>query len=152
MRFRKPFSAAKSIFAIFTTLLLAAVVVPIQSQAQKFKVLHTFHGPNGNGPAGVLTRDSAGNLHGTTEAGGTGKCGTFGCGTAFKLNRSGKQVWLPASTLSTGKSPLLGCSRCNRESGYLPPSQLCGLMAHGITSRALPHFGAVASSGRTLRR
>src|SRR5579863_9120394 len=102
---------AKIVFAIFITLLLASVVVPTQAQAQTFKVLHTFHGPNGNGPAGVLIRDSAGNLYGTTEAGGTGKCGTFGCGTAFKLNNNGKQVWLHSFDISDGEEPSAGLLR-----------------------------------------
>jgi uncharacterized repeat protein (TIGR03803 family) len=102
---------AKIVFAIFITLLLASVVVPTQAQAQTFKVLHTFHGPNGNGPAGVLIRDSAGNLYGTTEAGGTGKCGTFGCGTAFKLNNNGKQVWLHSFNISDGEEPSAGLLR-----------------------------------------
>jgi uncharacterized repeat protein (TIGR03803 family) len=111
MRSKKPFSAGKPTFVVFVTLLLASIVVPHQAQAQKFKVLHTFHGPNGNGPAGVLTRDSAGNLYGTTEAGGTGKCGTFGCGTAFKLNKYGKQIWLHSFNIVDGEEPSAGLLR-----------------------------------------
>jgi uncharacterized repeat protein (TIGR03803 family) len=57
-------------------------------------VLRTFHGKDGASPAGVLVRDAAGNLYGTTGAGGTGKCSQYGCGTVFKLNKAGKQVWL----------------------------------------------------------
>jgi uncharacterized repeat protein (TIGR03803 family) len=91
-------------------LLASAIVLP-QAQAQKFKVLHTFHGPNGNGPAGVLTRDAAGNLYGTTEAGGTRKCGNFGCGTAFKLNKSGRQVWLHSFNIADGEEPSAGLLR-----------------------------------------
>jgi uncharacterized repeat protein (TIGR03803 family) len=111
MRPKKPFSAAKSISVIFIMLLLASAIVPTQAQARKFKVLHTFHGPNGNGPAGVLTRDSAGNLYGTTEAGGTGKCGNFGCGTAFKLNKIGNQVWLHSFNVADGEEPSAGLLR-----------------------------------------
>jgi hypothetical protein len=109
MRSKKPFSAGNPTFVIFITLLLASAIVPTQAQGQKFKVLHTFHGANGNGPAGVLTRDSAGNLYGTTEAGGTGKCGNFGCGTAFKLNKSGKQVWLHSFNVVNGEEPFAAC-------------------------------------------
>src|ERR1700687_512200 len=94
MRPKQFCSAAKTIFAISITLMLASAIVPTQAQARKFKVLHTFHGPNGYAPAGVLTRDSAGNLFGTTEGGGTGKCSSSGCGTAFKLDKNGKQIWL----------------------------------------------------------
>jgi len=111
MRSKKPFSAGNPTFVIFITLWLASAIVPTQAQAQKFKVLHTFRGLNGNGPAGVLTRDSEGNLYGTTEAGGTGKCGNFGCGTAFKLNKSGKQVWLHSFNVVNGEEPIAGLLR-----------------------------------------
>jgi uncharacterized repeat protein (TIGR03803 family) len=94
MRSKKPFSAGKPTFAILVTLLLASAIVPTQAQARKFKVLHTFHGKDGASPVGVLVRDAAGNLYGTTGAGGTGKCSQYGCGTVFKLDRAGKQVWL----------------------------------------------------------
>jgi hypothetical protein len=111
MRSKKPFPAGKSTFAICITLLLASGIVPAQAQARKFKVLHAFHGPNGYGPGGVLVRDAAGNLYGTTEAGGTGKCGTSGCGTAFKLNRYGKQIWLHSFNGTGGRGPSAGLLR-----------------------------------------
>jgi hypothetical protein len=85
MQSKKPYSTAKIVFTILVTFLLASVVVPVRSQAQKFKVLHTFHGKDGNGPSGVLVRDDAGNLYGTTEAGGNGACGDYGCGTVFQV-------------------------------------------------------------------
>src|ERR1700691_6034709 len=99
MRSKKPCSAAKSIFVIFVTLLLASIVVPAQTQATKFKVLHTFKGSDGASPMGVLVLDSAGNIYGTTIGGGTGKCSKFGCGTTFKLNNAGTQVWLPPPSM-----------------------------------------------------
>jgi len=93
MRSERPFSAAKSTFVIFMTLLLASAMSPTHAQAQKFKVLHTFHGADGAFPITQLTRDAAGNLYGTTSEGGAGVC-TFGsskvsCGTAFKLDKTG---------------------------------------------------------------
>jgi len=94
MRSKKPFSAGKPAFVIFMALLLASAIAPTQAQARKFEVLHTFHGKDGASPVGVLVRDAAGNLYGTTGAGGTGKCSQYGCGTVFKLDRAGKQVWL----------------------------------------------------------
>jgi len=111
MRSKKPFSAGESTFVVFMTLLVALAIATQPVQAQKFKVLHTFHGPNGDGPAGVLTRDSEGNLYGTTEAGGTGKCGDFGCGTAFKLDKTGKQVWLHSFDVTDGEEPFAGLLR-----------------------------------------
>jgi|SRR5579863_1469889 len=113
MRSKKPFSAGKPTFVIFITLLLASAVVPTQAQAQKFKVLHTFHGPNGAFPITQLTRDGAGNLYGTTSEGGTGVCKDekYGCGTAFKLDKAGKQVWLHSFHYDGGESPMVGLLR-----------------------------------------
>jgi uncharacterized repeat protein (TIGR03803 family) len=118
MRSKKTCSGAKSIFAIFVTFLLMSAVVPSQAQAQKFKVLHTFHGWNGAEPVGGLVRDAAGNIYGTTGVGGSGNCsGGTGCGTAFKLNNSGQQIWLhkfngwdgaiPGGSLLRGASGIL---------------------------------------------
>jgi uncharacterized repeat protein (TIGR03803 family) len=50
-------------------------------------VLYTFSGADGNGPAADLTFDSAGNLYGTTVAGGSS-----GNGTVFKLTK-GDGTW-----------------------------------------------------------
>ena len=47
--------------------------------------LHTFTGPDGRNPRGALIRDSAGNLYGTTYAGGA-----HGGGTVFKLDTTGQ--------------------------------------------------------------
>ena len=94
MRSNKPFSVAKTIFVVFITLLLASAIAAAQTQqAQKFKVLHTFHGPDGANPVGQLVRDKAGNFYGVTSNGGKGKC-SGGCGTAFKMNNAGKEIWL----------------------------------------------------------
>jgi len=111
MRSKKPFSAGKSTFAIFITLLLALAVVPAQAQAQKFKVLHRFHGKDGGSPMGVLVLDGAGNIYGTTIGGGTGKCNKMGCGTAFELNKSGGQVWLHSFEGTNGYNPDAGLLR-----------------------------------------
>jgi uncharacterized repeat protein (TIGR03803 family) len=54
----------------------------LSSVAGKETVLHSFAlvGGDGSAPQGALIRDSAGNLYGTTQLGGT-----FGYGTVFKL-------------------------------------------------------------------
>lgn len=110
MRFEKPCSLARVVLAIFL-ILLALTIATRPSHAQTFKVLHTFHGKDGNGPAGVLVRDKAGNLYGTTEAGGTGKCGDYGCGTAFELDKHGKKVWVHSFDVADGESPSAGLLR-----------------------------------------
>ena len=51
-------------------------------------VLYSFRGASdGSEPYGGVTLDSAGNLYGTTVAGGTGGVCDGGCGVAFKLTR-----------------------------------------------------------------
>jgi uncharacterized repeat protein (TIGR03803 family) len=64
------------------------------SKTGKFTVLHTFtgglsNGPDGADPYGGLVRDAAGNLYGTTSAGGA-----YGYGTVFKLSKTGKETVL----------------------------------------------------------
>jgi uncharacterized repeat protein (TIGR03803 family) len=77
---------------LMTVLLVLATVLAHPVQAQTFKVLHTFTGGTDGGlPVRGLTMDRAGNLYGTTVDGGYygGDCANYGCGSAFKLVRSG---------------------------------------------------------------
>ena len=67
-----------------------AVVASQAAQAQTFNVLHTFTGGNdgGNPSAGVTMK--AGNLYGTTFAGGVLTCNApHGCGTVYQLKHIG---------------------------------------------------------------
>src|SRR5579864_3849776 len=92
---------------------LAFVLGLAQStHAQTFTVLHTFTGlPDGGYPDAGLIRDAAGNLYGTTYNGGSG-CGGIGCGTVFKIDRSGKETVLHTFTGSPdGKNPYRGLVR-----------------------------------------
>jgi uncharacterized repeat protein (TIGR03803 family) len=75
-------------------------------------VLHIFYGPlergDGANPVSQLVIDSAGNLYGTTLAGGDiPACsqGSPGCGMVFKLTPSGTMTSLHAFTGSDGYSP-----------------------------------------------
>jgi uncharacterized repeat protein (TIGR03803 family) len=112
MQSKKSFSAGKPTFVIFMTLMLVSAIVPTQAQAQKFKVLHTFHGANGAGPEGQLVRDAAGDIYGTASAGGAGICdGGHDCGTAFKLDKTGKQVWQHNFAGKNGFGPSAGLLR-----------------------------------------
>jgi len=93
------------LITVLATLPAVTLLVFPHAQAQTFTVLHTFHGKNGAGPSGALLRDKAGNLYGTTEAGGAGECGNYGCGTVFKLDKHGKQVWLHSFDVTDGEEP-----------------------------------------------
>lgn len=97
--------------AMFLTFALVLVVLLAQSYAQTFQVLHTFHGPDGANPVAVLILDTAGNIYGTTEAGGVGKCTSEGCGTAFMLDRVGEEVALYSFNGSDGYQPMAGLLR-----------------------------------------
>jgi hypothetical protein len=56
-------------FAIFRVFLLASEVIP--TQAQKFKMLCTFHASDADAPGQL--RDIAGNPYGSTIIGGNGQ-------------------------------------------------------------------------------
>jgi len=91
---------------------IVAGVVEQRAEAQQFTVLHTFHGANGADPAAPLTRDDAGNLYGTTFAGGK-TCAHLpaGCDTVFKLDKTGKQAWLYKFDGEDGSAPEAGLLR-----------------------------------------
>ena len=65
-------------------------------------ILHSFtsYSPDGSSPAAGVTFDSAGNIYGTTAAGGEGVCygtegyTTYGCGTLFQLSPNGHGGWV----------------------------------------------------------
>ncbi len=60
-----------------------------------FSVLHHFFGgKDGSIPYAALTLDAAGNLYGTTSAGGghSAAC-KYGCGTVFQLSPAGDGTW-----------------------------------------------------------
>ena len=93
----KIFHCAK--VAILSGLVLLSVVAFSQAEQGK-KLLNLSsgtHAPGGNEPWSGVIRDAAGNLYGTTSAGGAGSggfCSDFGgCGTVFELLRNGDGTW-----------------------------------------------------------
>jgi uncharacterized repeat protein (TIGR03803 family) len=81
----------KSVFSLslLCTVVLSLVLAATGSAYGATETLHNFMGApsDGSNPYGALIFDSAGNLYGTTEEGGTGACGR-GCGTVYKLSPS----------------------------------------------------------------
>src|SRR5271168_3897506 len=71
----------RSILLTLAVLALASVAAfSANQQLGSLTVIHTFTGEDGAIPVAGLTADSAGNLYGTTQIGGT-----FGFGTVFQL-------------------------------------------------------------------
>jgi len=72
-------------------------------------VLYSFTGgADGGLPEGGLIQDSAGNLYGTTEYGGTG-CAAPGCGVVYKVDPSGQESVVYAFTGGAdGGNPQVG--------------------------------------------
>ncbi len=67
-------------------------LAPVASGPWKETILHAFacYPTDGASPAGSLIFDSAGNLYGVTNIGGSGGCGdgysTYGCGAIYELS------------------------------------------------------------------
>jgi uncharacterized repeat protein (TIGR03803 family) len=78
-------------------------------------ILHTFTGgADGAVPLASLLRDHAGNLYGTTSAGGDNSClyfGVPGCGTIFRISSTGKFSLLHTFTGADGAVPLAGLTQ-----------------------------------------
>ncbi len=69
----------------------------------------SWAGRDGAGPDATLIADKAGNLYGTTTAGGNAGCQGFGCGVVFKLAPDGTETVLYTFTGgSDGSEPVAG--------------------------------------------
>jgi len=96
---------------------MGAVFKLAPSKGGKWKetVLHSFKGGSDGDLPGysIPVFDRAGNLYGTTRAGGSSACNGYGCGTVFKL-RPGKGGLWKKTTLhrfaggSNGVGPVSG--------------------------------------------
>ncbi len=75
----------------------------------KETVIYNFTGKSdGANPWAAVSQDSAGNLYGTTTAGGSGACAS-GCGVVFMLNSSGQEAVLHSFSGGTdGNTPYAG--------------------------------------------
>lgn len=106
MHSAKPYKFLAALFCAF----LLACAAPL-APAQTFQVLHTFQGPDGANPISSVILDGAGNIYGTTPAGGDGNCTSEGCGTVFVLNKAGKEIALHSFKGTDGAFPHAGLTR-----------------------------------------
>lgn len=85
-------NSGNALHILCTTLAVAAFTFTLaaRTQAQTESVLYSFSGrSDGADPSGGLVADAAGNLYGTTFAGGDlSGCGGAGCGVVYKLSPS----------------------------------------------------------------
>jgi uncharacterized repeat protein (TIGR03803 family) len=94
----------RRVLAAFAFVFVLALATASTAHAQTYNVVYRFAGPptDGRYPNGDLVRDSAGNLFGTTYEGGSGPCsdryGLLGCGTVFKVDKTGKETVLHSFT------------------------------------------------------
>ena len=82
-------------------------LTPTGGGAWTEKLLRSFHGGPDDGavPLAGLIFDAAGNLYGTTAAGGTGSsCGFSGCGTVFELTPAASGLWTRKILYSFGEN------------------------------------------------
>ena len=94
------------------TALVFVITLPVVP-AQTFSVLYNFRGsPDGNSPQGDLLRDGAGNLYGTTSAGGSGQ------GVVFLLNATGHELVRPFGGEPDGETPEAGLIADSAGNGY----------------------------------
>jgi uncharacterized repeat protein (TIGR03803 family) len=79
----------------------------------KEKVLHSFgSGTDGIEPQSGLIEVN-GTLYGTTYSGGSGHCGTFGCGTVFSITPSGRETVLHSFSGPDGHEPMTALLNVN---------------------------------------
>src|SRR5437762_8057413 len=109
-------AVGKLMLAFAVALALVAVATP-RAHAQTFSVVHNFTGgSDGANPLSGFTIDAAGNLYGTTNAGGAS-----GAGTVFKVTQSGSVIVLHSFTggidgANPGASLLLDAAKIGRAS------------------------------------
>ena len=93
--------AQHTFFHALFILLLAVSILPVQAQTQNFAILHEFNGLfDGAHPEGVLFRDAAGNLFGTTFDGGS-----TDAGVVYKIDSAGTETTLFTFNILDGSNP-----------------------------------------------
>jgi uncharacterized repeat protein (TIGR03803 family) len=68
--------------------------------------LYSFSGTDGSIPEAAVLQATDGNFYGTTAGGGaSSNCGTYGCGTVFRITASGTLTTLHSFSGADGESP-----------------------------------------------
>jgi uncharacterized repeat protein (TIGR03803 family) len=73
--------------------LMALAGIFASAQTSSYSIINEFSGTDGSSPVGNLIADSAGNLYGVTQGGGTSTVCPHGCGTVFKLSPTSSSGW-----------------------------------------------------------
>src|ERR1022692_4422046 len=103
MSYTKP--PANILWQVVAVALAMGVAVRGSAQTHKYteKVLYSFSGADGANPYAGLVLDAAGNLYGTTYAGGV-----YGLGTVFKVDPAGHETVLHSFNGGDGANPYAG--------------------------------------------
>lgn len=109
-------------------------------------ILHFFTGGTTDGEYSFapLLLDQAGNLYGTTVAGGTGSCDSPGCGVVFRIDAAGNETVLYNFLGGTtdGCNPAQGVVM-DKNGNLYGTTQGCGASNHGTVFK-------IASSGKEV--
>jgi len=128
----------------FLMALLAFLAFPVlQAKPQTLTVLYSFAGgTDGGNPFAGLVIDKDGNLYGTTVQGGDLACSSgFGCGTVFKLDKTGRETVLYSFTdVPDGSLPLAGLVRDKEGNLY-------GTTADGGSGNCYGSIGTLVGCG-----
>jgi hypothetical protein len=85
MSIEKAMQFLRVVFAL--AIMASGATFPAHAQTET--ILHNFSGAGGEYPSAGLLLDPAGNLYGTTFAGGNpNDCQPYGCGVAYQLSHS----------------------------------------------------------------
>jgi uncharacterized repeat protein (TIGR03803 family) len=111
----------------------------------KETVLHIFKGSKTDGanPVSGVIRDAAGNLYGTTWAGGAALFCSGGCGTVFKLNTAGTLTIIHSFTGRTGGGPTLAGLTRDAAGNLYGTTPNGGVFQNNCNTSAGPGCGAV---------
>jgi uncharacterized repeat protein (TIGR03803 family) len=125
------------------TMGVALNVVATQSaQAQTLTVLYSFAGlADGGDPLAGLVLDSAGNLYGTTNQGGSGLFNCLdGCGTVFKVDTAGNETVLHSfgETGTDGAYPYYGSLFLDEAGNLYGTTSVGGAHGSGTIFRVSP--------------